>query len=187
MRAEKAAVLGDVQEKWLAANLATGGARWNAIAQQVMVMPIDRRTADEPAAIRNMDSWGAYDVPRERLLQRLKGRNAVVLTGDEHQTFAGELRTQSGTGEAVAVELVTTSITSGGDGADRRAGTDRIIAGNPYLKFTGDRRGYALCSVTRDTWETQARVVRSVSVPAAPVATLATVTIPHGEPALSIG
>ena len=64
-----------------------------------MMMPLDRRTGDEPAPIRNMDSWGAYDVPRERFLSRLRGLgNAVVLTGDEHQNFAGELRTRSGTG-----------------------------------------------------------------------------------------
>ncbi|MCC2977099.1 alkaline phosphatase D family protein [Sphingomonas sp. PL-96] len=180
-------VLGAAQEKWLEGNLAQDAARWNAIAQQVMVMPLDRRTGDEPQPIRNMDSWAAYDAPRERLLRRLKGRNAVVLTGDEHQSFAGELRTRGGTGEVVAVEFVTTSITSGGDGADRRAGTDRILANNPFLKFTGDRRGYAICDVTSERWQTQARIVRSVSTPDAPVDTLATFTVPAGEPALSIG
>jgi alkaline phosphatase D len=187
VRDPKAQVLGETQEKWLDANLAQKAARWNAIAQQVMVMPLDRRTGDEPQPIRNMDSWAAYDSPRERLLQRLKGRNAVVLTGDEHQSFAGELRTRGGTGEAVAVEFVTTSVTSGGDGADRRAGTERIFENNPFLKFTGDRRGYSICDVTAERWETQARIVRSVSTPDAPVDTLATFTVPAGKPTLSVG
>lgn len=77
-----------------------------------------------------MDSWGAYNVPRERLLASLSGLgNAVVLTGDEHQNFAGELRRDAGRGEAVAVEFVATSISSGGDGADARAGADAIDHG----------------------------------------------------------
>jgi alkaline phosphatase D len=133
-----------------------------------------------------MDSWGAYDPPRERLLRQLKGRNAVVLTGDEHQTFAGELRTNAGEGEAVAVELVTTSISSGGDGADRRGGADKILAGNPFLKYSADRRGYTLCDVDRERWQSSFRVVRSVTTPDAPLDTIATATISAGEPALAI-
>jgi alkaline phosphatase D len=182
----RAAVLGEAQEQWLTANLQQKRARWNAIAQQVMVMPLDRRTGDEPAPIRNMDSWAAYDAPRERLLKQLAGKNAVVLTGDEHQTFAGDLRTRSGTGDAVAVELVTTSISSGGNGADRRANSDKILAGNPYLKFTGDRRGYTLCDVNQERWESTFRVVREISVPDGDVATLATATIEAGKPSVTV-
>ena len=97
----QAQVLGTAQEAWLGAALKQRRARWNAIAQQVMVMPLDRRTGDEPAVVRNMDSWGAYNAPRERFLAQLDGLgNAVVLTGDEHQNFAGELRTRDGRGEA---------------------------------------------------------------------------------------
>lgn len=186
VRDPNASILGAAQERWLFANLEQRRARWNALAQQIMVMPLDRRTADEPAEIRNMDSWGAYDAPRERLLRQLRGKNAVVLTGDEHQTFAGELRTNAGEGEAVAVEFVTTSISSGGDGADRRTNADRILAGNPFLKFSGDRRGYTLCDVTADRWESSFRIVRSVTTPDAPVDTLAKAVIAAGEPALTI-
>lgn len=186
VRDRRATVLGETQERWLFANLDQQSARWNALAQQVMVMPLDRRTGDEPEEIRNMDSWGAYDAPRERLLRQLRGKNAVVLTGDEHQTFAGELRTDGGEGEAVAVELVTTSISSGGNGADRRSGADRILAGNPFLKFNGDRRGYTLCDVTPQRCEAAFRIVRSVTTPDAPVDTLATASIPAGDPSIAI-
>ncbi|MGK2910196.1 MAG: alkaline phosphatase D family protein [Sphingobium sp.] len=183
----KAQVLGEVQEAWLDKNLRQKAARWNAIAQQVMVMPLDRRTGDEPAVIRNMDSWAAYDAPRERFLSRLKGYdNVVVLTGDEHQNFAGELRQKQGTGDAVAVEFVSTSISSGGDGADKRPNTDRIIARNPFLKYTGDRRGYLMCDVTPATWTSQCRVVPMVTQQGAPISTAATITVEHGRPALNI-
>ncbi|WP_174297208.1 alkaline phosphatase D family protein [Sphingomonas bacterium] len=183
-----AQTMGTAQEAWLAASLRERRARWNAIAQQVMMMPLDRRTHGEPAPIRNMDSWGGYDAPRERMLGRLAGLgNAVVLTGDEHQNFAGELRTRGGRGEAVAVEFVGTSISSGGDGADVRAGNDRIMAENPCLKFTNDRRGYLTCEVTPDAWTTRFRVLDRVTTPGAVVATAATITVPHGRPELAIG
>lgn len=186
--APDAQVLGPTQQAWLDRNLHEGGARWNAIAQQVMVMPLDRRTGDEPAPVRNMDSWAPYNAPRERFLQSLgRAGNAVVLTGDEHQNFAGELRTRGGKGEAVAVEFVGTSISSGGDGAPRRAGADRILAENPFLKFSNDQRGYLVCTVTPDRWDTSVRTVDRVSTPDAPIATAATLSVEHGRPALTVG
>ena len=66
-----------------------------------------------------------------------------VLTGREHQTFADALHTLAGVGEAAAVEIATTSATSGRGGAERHAGEERILAENPFRKITGDRRGYS--------------------------------------------
>ena len=182
-----AQVIGFEQEAWLAASLREKRPRWNVVAQQVMMMPLDRRTGDEPAGknqgpIRNMDSWGAYNAPRERVLRQFAGHgNVVVLTGDEHQNFAGELRTRGGTGEAVAVEFVGTSISAGGDGAEKRAGADRILADNPFLRWSNDRRGYMVCEATADTFTTRYRTVDRVSVADAPVATAATATVTRGQ------
>ncbi len=177
-----AQVMGRAQEAWLATALKQKKARWNALAQQVMMMPLDRRTGDEPAPIRNMDSWGGYDAPRERVLKMVEGLgNVVVLTGDEHQNYAGVLRTEGGQGDAVAVEFVGTSITSGGDGADRRAGEDRIRARNPFLAWTSDRRGYLLCDVTADQWKTEFRTVDTVTRPDAPIKTAGTAIVERGS------
>ncbi len=51
-------------------------------------------------------------------------RNAVVLTGDVHSHWAAEVHERVGDplSDVVATELVTTSITSGGDGSDTRRG-----------------------------------------------------------------
>ncbi|WP_333999539.1 alkaline phosphatase D family protein [Sphingomonas aurantiaca] len=179
--------MGQTQEAWLSTALKQKSARWNALAQQVMMMPLDRRTGDELAPIRNMDSWGGYDAPRERVLKMVQGLdNMVVLTGDEHQNYAGVLRTQGGQGDAVAVEFVGTSITSGGDGADRRVGEDRLRARNPFLAWTNDRRGYLLCDVDADQWKTEFRTVDTVTRPDGMIKTSGTAIVEHGRAAVTV-
>jgi alkaline phosphatase D len=177
-----AAVLGAEQEAWLARNLARRDVRWNCLAQQIMMMSLDRRTRDEPGPVLNLDSWAAYEVPRRRLLSRLRGLgNVVVLTGDEHQNFAGLLHDRD---QAVGVEFVATSISSGGDGADVRSGSDRILAANPQLKFINDQRGYLTCDVTPDEWRTNYMVLDRVSTPGGAISKRATLAVARGEVAL---
>jgi len=60
--ASKAEVVGTAQEKWLMEGLTGGGATWNVIAQQVMMMDLDRDPG--PGVIVNPDSWAGYRVPR---------------------------------------------------------------------------------------------------------------------------
>ncbi|HYI63783.1 MAG TPA: alkaline phosphatase D family protein [Allosphingosinicella sp.] len=183
VRDQAATVLGAEQEAWLTRNLARRQARWNCLAQQIMMMAMDRRTReDEPAEIRNMDTWSAYEVPRQRLLARTRGLgNVVVLTGDEHQNFAGLLHDGDA---AVAVEFVATSISSGGDGSDLRPGSDRILANNPELKFINDQRGYLVCDVGREEWRTNYMVVDRVSAPGGAIGKRATLAVARGEAVL---
>lgn len=180
-----AQMLSEAQEKWLLDGLRSGGARWNCIAQQVMMMPLDRRgTPDAPEPVLNLDSWAGYRAPRERLMRALHGvDNVVVLTGDEHRHFVGELNDDRG---PVGVELVCTSISSGGDGSDRRADTDMLLANNPQLKFVGDQRGYLVCDVARDGWTSRLMVVDQVSEPGAPVSTRLRVEVAAGEPRVRV-
>lgn len=133
-----------------------------------------------------MDSWSGYDAPCERMLRRLEGLgNAVV-----DRRRAPELRERAANaewaGEAVAVEFVGTSISSGGDGADMRAGNDRIMAENPALKFTNDRRVYMTCEATQEAWTTRFRVLDRVTTPGEPMTTAATITVRQGRPELAI-
>jgi alkaline phosphatase D len=181
----KAQVLSPEEESWLVRNLTRGQTKWNCLAQQVMMMSLDRRRyADEKAKIYNIDSWAGYEVARKRLLAKMRGlNNVVVLTGDEHQNFAGLLESD---GKPVAVELVSTSISSGGDGQDLRAGSDIMLKNSPELKFVNDQRGYLVCEVTPDAWTTRFRVLDHVSTPGADVTTRASITVPRGRPSLSI-
>jgi alkaline phosphatase D len=182
VRSAAATVLGAEQEAWLARNLQRRDVRWNCLAQQVMMMSVDRRrSADEaPSRILNMDTWAAYEVPRQRLFARLRGLdNVVVLTGDEHQNWAGLLHDDRD--RPVAVEFVSTSISSGGDGQDLRPGSDTILANNPQLEFVNDQRGYLTCDVTPDEWRTNFMVVDRVSTPGGTLSKRATLAVAHGE------
>src|SRR3546814_6716516 len=97
------------------------------------------------------------------MLARLGGvKNAVVLTGDEHQNFCGDLILKD---KVVGAEFVGTSISSGGDGSDKRKGTDEWLARNPELKFANDQRGYLVCDVNHEAWRTHFMVVDQVTTP----------------------
>lgn len=182
----KTTVLGAAQEEWLARGLRERAGRWNLIAQQVMVMPMERRIDEGKEQIRNVDSWAGYEVARQRFLDGLAGLgNAVVMTGDEHQNFAGELR-RARKDEAVAVEIVTTSISSGGDGWVTPENAAAVRANNPFLKYSSDKRGYAICEVGRDEWRTLFRGVDQITMPGGAVSTLRTATVERGRPALNL-
>jgi len=176
-----AQVLGAEQEEWLARNLKRNTARWNCLAQQIMMMSLDRRrAANEDTRIANMDSWAAYEVPRQRVLGRMAGLgNVVVLTGDEHQNFVGDLVHQD---KLVGTEIVATSISSGGDGSDLRYGSEQMMKNNPELKFLNDQRGYVVCEVTPDAWLGHFQVVDKVSVRQTSIKRRATAEIAHGTP-----
>jgi alkaline phosphatase D len=86
--------------------------------------------------------------------------------------------------KVVATELVTTSITSGGDGSDSRDDTSAVLAENPHIRYFNNRRGYVRTRITHDELRADFRVVPFVSRPDAPVHTGASFVVPDGEPAL---
>jgi alkaline phosphatase D len=182
-----AAMIGDAQEKWLLDGLASSRARWNAIAQQVMVMDLDRDPGE--ATGYNVDSWAGYRAPRTRLLRGMQDRrvaNAVVLTGDEHQNYAGELHLDGrNPGKTpIAVEFVATSITSGGDGQDQRPDMAAVQAANAQLKFNNSQRGYVVCDVTNERWEASFKVLDKVSARGGAISTRAKWAVAAGDPRL---
>ncbi|RZJ86043.1 MAG: alkaline phosphatase, partial [Brevundimonas sp.] len=182
--AADAQVLGEAQEAWLYRNLDASQARWNVLAQQVMMMDLDRKEGAEVGY--SLDTWAGYRIPRQRLLQRLRDRridNVVVLTGDEHQNYAGELHLDGRDpgGDPIAAEFVVTSLSSSGDGQDQRADGRRFLAENPFLKFNNAQRGYAVCDVTPETWRTDFKVLDQVSERGGALTTRATWAVERGS------
>ncbi|APE27761.1 alkaline phosphatase D family protein [Aurantiacibacter gangjinensis] len=163
---QDAQVLGAAQADWLDERLRSSEATWQVLAQQVMMMDLDRQPGE--GYLVNPDSWGGYRAPRARLLETLRdlrGKNPVVLTGDEHQNFAGELHLDGRDpgAEPIAPEFVTTSITSNGDGVEQREDTIARAAENLQFKWHNAQRGFALCDVTKERWQTDFRVLDKVT------------------------
>ena len=181
-----AEVLGAAQERWLMDNLAGSRARWKGLAQQIMVMDLDRVAAPDVFAV-NPDSWAGYDRPRDRLLRFIRDRriaNTVVLTGDEHQNFAGELHLdgRNPEGAPIATEFVATSISSGGNGNDQRPDMVEIQAANPQLKFNNNQRGYLMCDVTPERWLSEFKVMDQVMEKGGTLTTRASFAVAAGDP-----
>ncbi|WP_454716762.1 alkaline phosphatase D family protein [Caulobacter segnis] len=187
INAPKAEVIGAAQEKWLMDSLTGSKSTWNVLAQQIMVMDLDRDPGE--GVIVNPDSWAGYRIPRGRLLQKMKDAkvaNAVFLTGDEHQNFAGDLWVDGAKheGAPIASEFVATSITSGGDGVDQTANFAKIQAANPQLKFNNSQRGYAICDVTPKAFVTEFKVLDAVSRRDGKLSTRAKWALEAGKPGI---
>ena len=182
--------LGDAQEAWLKQGLSVSRARWNVLAQQVVMMDLDRDAGEDYRA--NVDSWAGYRTPRGRVLQHIADAripNVVVLTGDEHVNYAGEVHIDSRRpgSNPVAVEFTSTSISSGGDGQDLSTNDQSVLSANASLKFVNRQRGFMLCNVTKDKWETSVRVLDKVSEPDGKVSTRATLSVMPGSNRVAIG
>ena len=180
-------LLGAAGERWLTRLLATTGAQWDVIANQVMMAPFDD-TPGIPTRL-SMDAWSGYPAARTRVLEaiaRHAENRTIVLSGDIHSAWASELRPDfARRGPAVAAEFVATSISSGGDGTDGFASVNEAtLRENPHVKWHSARRGYLSCTVTPTRWLTEYRVVPFVTRPGAPVETPARFQVTHGRPGL---
>jgi len=180
-------LLGERQRDWLFDGLDRSPAKWNVLAQQVMMTRVDFRPGPEVAV--SMDKWPGYEFERRRVLRQLRDRriaNPVVITGDVHCNWANELLVDfdNPADPAVGVEFVGTSISSGGDGAEKRPNSDAVLAENPFVKFFNDERGYVRCEVTPQTWRADYRTVPFVSRPGAPLNTRAAFVAEAGRPRL---
>lgn len=177
-------LLGPEQEKWLEEGLRSSNARWDVLGQQILMTLQDFDPgADE---VFNMDSWSGYPLARKRLLEVLASRpqkNTVVLTGDVHSNWAGQLHMDAPktSTPCLAAEFVGTSISSGGDGMDTTKRAEDVLSANPQVRYFNGRRGYVRCEVTAKAWKTDYRVLPYVTKPGAPIATHTSFTIEPGR------
>ena len=180
-----ATMTGHAQERWLLKGLDRSRARWNVIAQGLMMGELKH---DADGGRFWQDAWDGWPGQRARILQHVADaevRNPVVITGDWHSTFVNDLKVDFGDENAptVATEFVGTSISSNGDGEVYGPYYGPMIQFNPNIKFfDGDRRGYVLCTLDHDQWRTDLRMVSTVSTPDAPVSTFASFVVEDGQP-----
>ena len=109
------------------------------------------------------------------------------ITGDWHSTFVSDLKLdfKDANSPTVAAEFVTPSLTSNGDRIVYGPYYGPMIPENPHIKFfDGDRRGYFRVNLSRERWQSDLRIVTTVSQPDAPVYTLASFVIENGFPSV---
>ncbi|HEY0681915.1 MAG TPA: alkaline phosphatase D family protein [Steroidobacter sp.] len=181
-------MLGAQQEEWLSAGL-DNSARWNLLAQQVMVMPLTYPTSRAAGRV-NVDSWSGYAAARERLVADIRERNlknVVIATGDVHQHHAGVVPVREGDldGPAAATEFVCTSISSGGDGVEIGKSWQNTPAENPHCQLFNARRGYQIFDIGHDVWRTQVWTMDKVSAPGGRASIATSFAVERGKVALN--
>lgn len=180
-------MLGAEQESWLAAKLAEAGSRWSVLAQQVPMM--QRRRPKDGQDLYHSDKWDGYVAARDRLFTALRANDVqglISLAGDVHNNWAGRLLADFDDPDSKTLgnEFVSTSISSGGDGADVKKSQRRIRDANRHIAFYNGQRGYLRCVVGRDEWRTDFRVMPFVSKPDAPITTRASYLVERESQAL---
>lgn len=180
----KQTLLGNRQEKWLYQTLDDSTAKWNVLAQQVMMARADRATGEGVAY--SMDQWPGYEANRKRVLKYFASKpdlNPIVLTGDIHSNWVNDLQVDelNGKSPTVGTEFVGTSISSGGNGKPTE-GTPPQMAENPFVRFFSAERGYVSCEVTPERWTSHYRAVPEVTQPGGPILTRKTFVVEQGRP-----
>jgi len=179
-------LLGPDQENWLLDGLASSTARWNVLAQQIMMAQLDFTL--EPGQAFSMDLWDGYKPARDRIVSALIEHNVsnpVVLSGDIHRSMAAEIKARFDDPDSpvVGTEFIGTSISSGMDGADRDEFAEPFLA-NPHVKFYNAQRGYVRFTVMPERLQADYRVVPYVHEPGAQITTRASFVTEDGKPGL---
>lgn len=181
-------ITGAEQERWLLDGLESTRSRWNVLAQQVFFAQRDFLPGPGEPRL-SMDAWDGYVASRDRILGAIAERgvdNPMVLTGDVHANWASDLKADFNdpASRTIGSELVTTSISTGGDGSDTTATSQATLAENPHIRFYNNQRGYVRCAVDRRQWQTDFRVVPYVKRPGAPITTRQSFVVEAGRPGL---
>jgi alkaline phosphatase D len=192
----RASMAGAEQERWLLNGLTNSNARWNVIAQQVMMASVDFGSGVELALpqfkgqqVRNVDAWDGYVAARNRVLGRVADENIenlIVLTGDTHSSWVADLKADFADPNSpiVGTEFVGPSISS-----NFPASFIPIVhaalnhPSNSHVKFfDGIHHGYVRCEVTPEQWRSDYRAVDTVLIPNSAGRTLRSFIVENSRP-----
>ncbi|MGQ0467532.1 MAG: alkaline phosphatase D family protein [Sporichthyaceae bacterium] len=183
-------VLGMRQEAWLSDQMRQSTAVWNLLAQQIMVASKPRSVNADGSVLPHeavtVDSWDGYPGARDRLLAAVQDaqlRNFVVLTGDVHSHWAADVHRDFGAAglPPLGVELVTSSISTGGDGHPQPAWVRDSLRRHPYLRYWDGRRGWIRCRLDASSLRADFHVVPKVSRPWSPGPVAASFQLEDGQ------
>ncbi|MDZ8140873.1 MAG: alkaline phosphatase D family protein [Nostoc sp. DedQUE04] len=182
-----ATMTGSEQERWLFEGLDRSSARWNVIAQQIVMAQFDYDTG--AGEVFNLDQWDGYVASRNRILgfiQQRRPSNPVVISGDWHSSWVNDLKANfdDSNSQTVATEFVGTSISSS---CPWTFDVEAALPQNPWVKyFNGRLRGYVRCDLNRERWRSDYRLLPqsqpteiTVSNPNASVITAASFELPN--------
>lgn len=176
-------MLGEAQEAWLYDGLANSKARWNIIAQDVLMAQFGHK--DETGHIAYWtEDWNGYPANRSRLMRHIheaRVANAVVIGGDSHCFWTNDLKLDfdNERSPTVATEFVGTSISSRPPVYELFA---KALPDNPHVRFFESRkRGYALIDVDARHMTTKFQAISDVRDPNAQLTTLKTFVVENGR------
>ncbi|MEM6535892.1 MAG: alkaline phosphatase D family protein [Pseudomonadota bacterium] len=212
---ETRTMLGQVQEDWLAAELAdsvTSGKAWQVLANQVIMAKVrapnfsrtlsqNQIDAQDVGYIQqlipfsqlglpwNLDAWDGFPAARDRLYAGAKAASAtlVTLTGDTHTAWANQLFDKDG--ERRGVEFGCTSVTSPGLGTYVRdvddLGEQFTDANEEVTWFDPNGNGWTLLTLTKDAVSARFNKVSDVTQPSYSTEVAATFVANRVETGLS--
>jgi alkaline phosphatase D len=171
-------MLGGAQEQWLDQSLAGSQARWNVITQQTLMAQAQLNGRVW------VDGWDGYPAARARLLScvaRPNVCNPIVVGGDVHATYVGDLRLdpESQTSPIVAREFCGTSISTP---SWPQSAADRLVRENPAIRYArSDRRGYLRFDVTPELLTVALRALDDARRKDAHIETLKSFEVEDGQ------
>ncbi|MBZ2603924.1 alkaline phosphatase D family protein [Xanthomonas perforans] len=177
-------MLGWEQERWLHGGFAQSPARWNVIAQDLLVAPM-RQAGRDGVVGHWTDGWDGYPATRERMLDAIANtrlRNPVFWGGDIHSYWVTDLKADPGddASATLATEFVGTSITSDGQSNDELHAT---MAANPHVHYVdGQTRGYVSVTLTPGQMETRLQGISDRRDRNATVSTTKRFVVEDGRP-----
>jgi alkaline phosphatase D len=187
--AEDRSMLGEAQERWVYEGLASSRARWNIIAQDVLMADLRQKSQDASVWYWT-DNWNGYPANRKRLMQHIRDSkvpNPVVLSGDIHSFWANDLKINfdDDRSPAIATEFVGTSISARGVPYDKFV---KFLPDNPHVRFFESRlRGHVSVELTHRRMVTRFQTVTDVRNPNSSISTLRTFVVEDGRPGAQSG
>ncbi len=177
-------MMGTTQEKWLYDGLSGSKARWNVIAQDVLMAKFAQKDETGQTAYW-VEDWNGYPANRTRLLQHIHDAhvdNAVVIGGDSHCFWTNDLKPDfdDPRSPTVATEFVGTSISSRPPPYELFA---TALPENPHVRFFESRkRGYVSVDLDARRMTTKLQAISDVTDPNATLSTLKTFVVESGRP-----